>query len=365
MKQCLIFIVLVIFSACKNKESIVEKHIDSVQLTTEEIQKSKIQTKKLSQKSFPKSIECSGYIDVPPLNKASVTAPINGFVKTIFFSPGSFVNKGDALAVFEHSDYIKLQEEYLEAKNKLKFYKEEFKRQAELTLENATSIKTYQKAQVDYRSTEVRFLSLKAQLNFIGLNPDKINEDNIQSYINIYAPISGYITKINANIGKYIDSQQCIYEIDDLSTLYLYLKIKEEDIFYLEQDQNIIFNTKTNNREYTANIKFIEQTLDKEEKSINIHAKIDSIDNYLKPGMLVQAKILYENDNVFVIDEKAIINSDKNSYIIVKEGDKFKRKEITTGLSKDGLIEIIDPSKSIQKNDIVVNGTDFINSKLN
>ena len=59
---------------------------------------------------------------------------------------------------------------YLENKSELDYYQEEYKRQGELTVENAASIKKLQQAKANYYKFEASYQSLKAQLELLGVN---------------------------------------------------------------------------------------------------------------------------------------------------------------------------------------------------
>ena len=98
---------------------------------------------------------------------ASVSPIIGGFIKSLNYFPGDFVEKGAVIASLQHPDFISLQQQYIETKSQIDYYQEEFKRQGELTVENAASIKNMQKAKADYLSSEATYKSLKSQLKLL------------------------------------------------------------------------------------------------------------------------------------------------------------------------------------------------------
>ena len=89
---------------------------------------------------------------------------------------------GQCIAVLEHPDYIKIQQDYLETKSQWELYKEDFKRQGELTVENASSIKTMQQAQASFKAIEVRLFALKSQLKLLGIDADSLHIGTISIY---------------------------------------------------------------------------------------------------------------------------------------------------------------------------------------
>ncbi|MBK8652974.1 MAG: hypothetical protein IPN20_03410 [Haliscomenobacter sp.] len=62
---------------------------------------------------------------MPPQNKAGGFYFYRAVVKSIAVLEGSKVQKGQRLAVLEHPDFIKLQEEYITVKSNFSFSNEE------------------------------------------------------------------------------------------------------------------------------------------------------------------------------------------------------------------------------------------------
>ena len=82
----------------------------------------------MEKRTFPKMVETSGMIDVPPENRASVSAFMGGFVKKTSLLIGDKVKKGQLLVVLENQEFVQMQQEYLEVFNQLDFLKAEFER---------------------------------------------------------------------------------------------------------------------------------------------------------------------------------------------------------------------------------------------
>ncbi|MBK8655364.1 MAG: efflux RND transporter periplasmic adaptor subunit [Haliscomenobacter sp.] len=100
-----------------------------VELTKEQFEAVDIQLGKIEKQNIKTSIKASGHLEVPPQNKAEVSTFIGAVVKSIAVLEGSKVQKGQRLAVLEHPDFIKLQEEYITAKSNFSFLEQEFLRQ--------------------------------------------------------------------------------------------------------------------------------------------------------------------------------------------------------------------------------------------
>ena len=89
-------------------------------------------------------IRANGMVTNAPQNSASVSVPLGGFVKSSSLLPGHAVTKGQTLAIIENTDFVDLQQNYLDIKNKYEFAEAEYKRHAELYKDDVYSEKNLQ-----------------------------------------------------------------------------------------------------------------------------------------------------------------------------------------------------------------------------
>ena len=371
MKFLLLFLSVSLLTGCRrNSTTHQENGFDAlpentVVLSKEQIKLAKISIGRIQKRVMGKTVECNGTIESHPNSIAIVNAPMGGYIRSVSFIPGNYVAKGTVLAILEHPDYIRLQQEYLETKNQLELYEEEFKRQGELTVENASSIKKMQQAKADYRITEVQYLSLKAQLKLIGIDADSLYTDGIKTSIQIKAPISGTISRINASIGKFSGPDEMIYEIVNTSDLYLNLKIFERDIFFIKKGLPINFWPVSNpGQKYNAIISTVGQKLDEESNAFGIHARIQPDPDQLKTGMHVYAEILLSQDSVNVLPLDALFTSEGNRFIFLSDDSVFTRFEVETGIEHSDFVELVYLPDSLINRDIVTSGAYYLNAEL-
>ena len=144
----------------------------------------------------PEFLTAAGTLVIPSADIVLITSQYAGLLKSVFIHPGGYIKKGDALANIENIEFLRLQQQYLEAKSEFFYYGEDLKRQGGLAIENATSVKKMQLAQRDYQTSEIRLRSLEKQLELIGFHTDSLDADHLSSNIILRAPASGYIDKI-------------------------------------------------------------------------------------------------------------------------------------------------------------------------
>ncbi len=347
---------------CKTKEkektavTETEKNENQATLTDAQIKNADIQVGKIEKRQISSTIKVNGKIDVPPQNLVSISVPMGGYLKSTKLLEGMFVAKGQVLCVVEDKQYIQLQEDYLMVKAKIGYAKSEYERQKELNQTKSSSDKIYQQAQTEYNSLTVLLQSYAEKLRFAGINPSNVSVNKISKSINIYSPISGYVSKINVNIGKYVNPSDILFEIVNPADIHLALTIFEKDINKLSIGQSLSAYTNTNpNKKYLCKIILIGKDFT-ENHSTEVHCHFENYDKALLPGMYMNAIIELNSNTSNAIQSDAVVKFENKDYIFIDNGNKqYEMKEITIGDSENGYTVIISVEDFTDKN-IVVKG---------
>ncbi|MCC9073477.1 efflux RND transporter periplasmic adaptor subunit [Flavobacterium sp. F-65] len=341
----LIMIALLFLASCTKKKEEPQSDVPSIKnttiLTDAQIKNAGIQTGKIEQKQVSSTLKLNGKIDVPPQNLVSISVPMGGYLKSTKLLEGMFVTKGQVLCVVEDQQYIQLQEDYLLAKSKIGYAKAEFERQKELNQSKASSDKVYQQAQTEYNSLLVMVNSYGEKLKFAGINPNNISAKNISKSVNIYSPISGYVSKVNVNTGKYVNPSDILFEIVNPSDIHLALTVFEKDINKLVIGQSLVAYTNTDpDKKYACKIILIGKDFS-QNRSTEMHCHFTNYDKTLLPGMYMNAVVELKNQQSNVLPSDAIVNFENKDFIFIAKADKqFEMREVTTGNSENGFTEI-------------------------
>lgn len=238
----------------------------------------------------------NGIFVVPSQRKATVTLTMGGIIKTTSLMVGQYVRKGQVIATVDNPDFIDLQQNYLDAAAKLDYLEKEYIRQKNLAKEEAASKKQFQSSKAEYLAGKTKYEGLKAQLRLLGINANRLKAGNIVTRMSIKAPISGYVTNNNVNIGKYINAGEPVCDIIDKSNMMLQLTAYEKDLGKLKVGSNLEFTVNgMPGKVFDAVLYSIDQKVDIENRSIKVYAKLKKSNPIFRPGMYVSAKIK-END---------------------------------------------------------------------
>ena len=357
MKNIIVALIGLLIFGCQSKEEVTteSKTITetTVSLTEGQLKNVDLAFGVIEKKSISSVLKVNGQIDVPPQNLVSISMPLGGYLKTTQLLPGMHINKGQIIATMEDQQYIQLQQEYLTTKSRLFFAEKEYERQKELNQNQASSDKIFQMADADYKTLRITLSALAEKLKLINVNPYHLSEKSISKSVNIYSPISGFVSKVNVNIGKYVNPADVLFELINPSDIHLNLKIFEKDITKLAIGQKLIAYTNNQpDNKHKCEIILISKDLSIDEHSAEVHCHFDDYDKTLLPGMYMNAEIEVKSNNVMTLPQDAVVTYEGKEYVfLVIDKNNFKITEVTTGTSENGDIEIS-------------NGKDFMNKQL-
>lgn len=361
MKAKYIYIVLFFIIGCTGKEATVKEEQatvteNKITFTDAQLKTADLGYAKLVQQKMASVLRLNGRIDVPPQNMVSISVPMGGYLKTTKLLPGMHVNKGEIIAVIEDQQYIQLQQDYLLAKAKIVYSKLEYERQKELNQSKATSDKVYQQATAEYNTLNITLSSLAEKLKLIGKNPNSISEKNISRSINIYAPINGFVSKVNVNVGKYVSPTDVLFELVNPVDIHLALRVFEKDLDKLFIGQEVV--TYTNNdpkNKHLAEVLLIGKDLG-DDRSTEVHCHFEDYDKTLIPGTYMNAEVQVKSTNSFVLPEEAVVNFENKKYAFVKKSaNQFEMIPLETGVVENGFIEVSN-GKNLANETFVVKG---------
>ncbi len=367
MKILLFLSIVILSTACHTGDEVKDKSVEpgktnqpqnqsTVFVTGAQINTAGIVLGNAERNNMSYLLKVNGKVDVPPQNVVSISFPLGGYLKSTNLLPGMPVRKGETLGILEDPQYIQMQQDYLSAKIREEQLQKEFTRQQELNASKASSDKVLEQITSDFQTQRVLVKALAQKLALIGLNPEKINPDNISKSVNVYSPINGFVSKVDVNIGKYVSPTEVLFELINPEDIHLALSVFQKDVQSLSIGQQVMATTANNpNKKYTAHIILITHDIDAD-GSVQVHCHFNLIDKTLIPGMYMNAEIETNSINAITVPEDAIVSYEKKQYVFqAKDSNQFEMIQIETGPSMNGRVSVISENgQSFLQNVIVL-----------
>lgn len=242
--------------------------------------------------SMPNHSSFNGIITVSPQRHATVTLTMGGTVHNTSLLPGHYVKKGDVLATLENPDFIDLQERYLDGHAQMEFIEADYNRQMRLSQEEASSVKRFQQSKSEYLAMRCRIDSDAARLALLGVEPKEVRIKGIRPYLEVKSPISGYVSALSINLGKYVEAGQPLCDVVDKSETLLCLTAYEKDLQDLVPGKRVQFRVNgMGEQTFNATLISVGQVINETSRSLEVYARVKEQNDRFRPGMYVTAHV--------------------------------------------------------------------------
>ncbi|MBN8877511.1 MAG: efflux RND transporter periplasmic adaptor subunit [Sphingobacteriales bacterium] len=360
MRYIIILIILSLTSSCGSEKTPEEKAAalpeNTVALTPEQITNAGIETGLVQKRPLNSELKVNGLVDVPPQNIVSVSFPLGGYLKNTKLLPGAHVNRGEVIAIMEDPALIQLQQDYLVARAKLQYSEKEFERQKMLNENKVNADKIYQQAQADFTAQKVLVKGYDEKLRLIGINPANLNEQNISRSVPVYSPINGFVSKVNVNIGKYVNPSDVLFELINPDDIHAALTVFEKDLGKIKPKQKVMVTFVDDPAtEYECEVLLVTKNVD-DNRSALVHCHFEKQPKQLLPGMFLNASIRVNEAEVTAVPEEAVVRYGDGQFVLEETGKgMFQLQAVETGIKDHGWVEITGKNELAGKKIIVKN----------
>lgn len=330
-----------------SKEEKTESSTDLSEISLSPSQQvmSNIATELVKRKTLETEINSIGRVTLDETKNAQISAWIGGRINKLYVNfTGAKVNKGQKMFDIYSPDLASAQQEYIQAyESYLSLNKSELKEIAD----SATSMLN----------------ASKKRLLLLGIKKEQLKQlektRKADFSISIYSPASGVITKKNVQEGQYVNMGDLVFELSDLSNLWVESNIYESDLINVKNGQMVEISTETYpNEVFMGHIEFIKPMLDPNTKTATIRISLANKNNKLKPEMTVNTKIKSFLGNSLVVPKSAVILSGKKAIVWVEKKPKiYIPKEVKLGKSNDEFFPVI---SGLSENEKIVTSGGFL-----
>jgi Cu(I)/Ag(I) efflux system membrane fusion protein len=285
----------------------------AIQMTSEAAQLANVLTSKVARQNPVKELSLYGKVQADERLLQSQVSYLPGRIEKLLVNfTGEVVRKGQTLAIIYSPDLVTAQQELLET----------------------AATKTSQPALYE---------ASKDKLRQWKLTNDQIasieNSEQVKTSFEVFANTSGIVSARRVNNGDYISPGTVLFDIADLSNVWIMFDAYESDLPYLSHGQRVEFTIQAlPGINYSGNITFIDPVIDPVTRVARVRVEINNAGGKLKPEMFATGIVkadLKEFSNQLVIPGTAVLWTGKRSVVYVKQNKTkdptFKIRNIELG----------------------------------
>jgi Cu(I)/Ag(I) efflux system membrane fusion protein len=300
----------------------------AIHLTKEAAELANVLTSVVTLQKPVKEIRLYGKVQADERLLQSQVAQYPGRIDKLLVNfTGETVKKGQPLALIYSPELVTAQQELLE------------------------SAKTKQSQPGIYEAAKEKLQLWKLTENQIAAIE---NSGSIKTRFEVASTTSGIVTARRVNNGDYVSQGTVLFDIADLSNLWVMFDAYESDLPFLNTGDKLVFTVQAMpGKTYAGKIIFIDPVVDPSTRVSKVRVEINNSSGKIKPEMfatgIVQANLTGFKDKL-VIPRSAVLWTGKRSIVYVKQAGTdepaFKIREIGLGpmlgnsyIVEDGLIE--------------------------
>ena len=295
--------------------------------------------------TLTQEIRTVGTVGYDERGLTQITLKISGWVREVFVnSVGRAVRKGEPLFTFYSPDLLATQDEYLLA----------LKMQAQLTTSPLDEAKANAAALV---------ASARERLRLWDLTDGQITalerRGKAEPLLTVYAPSSGIVLKREALPGKYVEPGTTLYEVADLSTVWISADIYESEVASVKLDQPISVSFAAYPGEtFHGNMAYIYPLLNQETRTVRVRFELPNPGLKLKPGMYGNVTLQTDAAKALVVPKEAVLETGLRQLVFVDRGQgKYEQTLVKLGRRNQDHVEVME---GLKEGDRIVTSANFL-----
>ncbi|NUM76584.1 efflux RND transporter periplasmic adaptor subunit [candidate division KSB1 bacterium] len=319
-----------------------------VTLNRQQLSHIRLETAPVEENATPIVMTLPGKVMLNERRRAEITARLAGRVEKISAFAGDRVAAGQALAEIFSQEFLAMQMEYLQA----------IERAQRFNIESS-----------DQSTAKTILLSARRKLEVAGLREVDLREletgKEPMSHLHIRAPFTGAVLNAEVVQGQFVEFGAHLFEIADLSTLWILADIYEQDLPRVHKGMKAQVEVTPYPREmFPATLAEIFDVVDAQTRTVKARLEVQNPSGKLKPEMFASVHLTTElGGSTIKVPASAMLGETEKHFVFVAVNDStFEKREVRTGAETREIVEVLDGLATGER--IVTRGGFFLKSEL-
>ncbi|MDD5329262.1 MAG: efflux RND transporter periplasmic adaptor subunit [Sulfuricella sp.] len=306
---------------------------NQIRIGTEKVQRLGVRTEAAQLRSLDKVVRATGRIEPDERRIYAIAPKFEGYVERLHVNvTGQAVAKGQPLFEVYSPELVSVQREYAIAAQGVQALgaaggeaQASMRQLAEASL---TRLKNW-----DVSDEQIKALAKTGA------------EKRTLTY---RSPVGGIVTEKKAVQGMRFMPGDALYQVADLSSVWVVADVFEQDIGLVRQGAKARIRIDAYpGKLFDGVISYVYPTLRAETRTVQVRAELANPGQLLKPGMFAQVELpVAARGNAVTVPVSAVIDSGIRRIVLIQAGEgRFEPREVKLGARSDDYVEVLDGVK--------------------
>lgn len=317
----------------------------TVMLSPEKQQLIGVRTTEVRREPLVRIIRTVGRIEADDTKIARIHVKVAGWVEKVYADfVGKLVRKGDPLFSLYSPELVSTQQEYLIARRGDKYLRDS----------------PYQEAA---QGAESLLRAARARLELWDISEEQIQKleetGEVTRTMTLYSPIDGFVMHRNLYERVYVTPETELYEIADLSTIWVNVDIYEYEAAYVRLGQPATMQLSYSpGATFHGRVTYVYPTLDPKTRTIKVRLEFPNPDFALKPDMFADVELKIDYGVQTLVPSEAVLDSGTRQIVfLAKPGGFFEPRQVQVGARLENQYIIL---RGLEPGEIIVSSGNFL-----
>jgi len=303
---------------------------DGIRIDPVTLQNMGVRTEPVVKRALQRTIRTVGLVAVADDRQYAVTTKIEGWVERLHVNQqGQAVKKGQPLLEIYSPDLVAAQQEYL------------------LALRNKRGLATSPYPEIA-AGAERLVEAARTRLRYWDIGPEQLRTlertGQVRKTLTLFSEHGGIVTDKKVLAGARIMAGEELFQIADLSTVWVLADIYEYELPWVKEGQAVRVELPYDGKVIDGTVTYLYPTLESETRTVKARIEVANPGMELKPAMFAQVSIAAgATGETLAVPITALLNSGKGQTVFVALGaGRFAPRSVKSGLrDDDGFVQIL------------------------
>ena len=329
-----------------------ERGATVVRISPEKVQTLGVRTERVSPRALAQTVRAVATIQADERRLHTVAPRFEGWIQKLHVNAtGQAIVRGQALMDVYSPDLVAAQQEYLIAVKGVAAV-------VGAAPEVAASMRDLREsALLKLRNWDISETELR-----------RLTEDGApRQYVTLRSQANGVVLEKPAVEGKRFMAGDVLFQIADLSSVWLLADVFEQDLGSVRTGQRATIRIDAYpGREFAGRVTFLYPTVSPETRTAKARIELPNPAGSLKPSMYASIEIAGggAEEKVLAVPDSAVLDTGTRQLVIVRRGEgTFEPRAVTLGRRAEGYVEVREGVR--EGDDVVVSANFLIDAESN